>query len=78
MKKTTKSYFENECEKLQKHITLFKKKYPEIMNNDYPDCLPRIFEKYIEVYAHAYCMDNKSERRKMAKMLFSLLGELKK
>lgn len=78
MKKTIKSYFDNERAKLTRYISLFKKKHPKIAENVYPEKLAVIFERYIEVYGHAFCMDIKKERKKTARMLYDLLCELKK
>lgn len=78
MKKPITSYFDNECIKLKKYTAIFKKKHPELANNNYPEKLADIFERYIEVYGHAYCMDLKKERKKTAKMLYDLLCQLKK
>lgn len=71
------SYYKVISEDLGKTVIAFKEKYPEAKNNYYPKELTKIFEKYIEVYGHAHCMDVKSERRKIAKMLYVLLCELK-
>ncbi len=78
MKKTVAPYFNNECIKLEKDTAIFKSKHPELANNNYPEKLADIFERYIEVYGHAYCMDIKKERRKTAKILYELLCQLKK
>ena len=77
MKKQIKTRFYNECQKLKKQISVFKEKHPEISNNDYPTPLLLLFERYIEVYGNAYCMDVKSERRKLARLLHGFLCELK-
>lgn len=77
MKKPIASNFDNECNKLKRYIVVFKKKYPELANNAYPEQLIVIFERYIEIYGHAYCMDLKKERKKTAKILYNLLCELK-
>lgn len=70
------SYFKNISEELASNIITFKEKYPETKNNYYPAELTKLFEKYIEVYGHAYCMDVSGERRKIAKLLYKLLNEL--
>ena len=77
MKKQSKMRFDNECQKLKKQIFVFKEKYPEISRNNYPTKLSFLFERYIEVYGHAYCMDVKSERRKLSRLLHRFLCELK-
>ena len=76
MKITTDSYFTHECEQLEKYTDLFKKKYPELRDNKYPPNIANIFERYLSVYGHAYCMDIKSERKKTAKILCDLLFKL--
>lgn len=78
MRKITKSYWEKEKENLAKYVKTFKKKNPEILKNVYPEKLIGIFERYLEVYGHAYCMDLKSERKKTAKLLYKALMELNK
>jgi hypothetical protein len=78
MKKTTESYFDNERAKLKKYTSMFKKKHPEVAEITYPEKLTVIFERYIEVYGHAYCMDVKKERKKTARILYDLLCELRK
>lgn len=78
MRKITKSYWEKEKENLAKYVKTFKKKNPEILKNVYPEKLIVIFERYLEVYGHAYCMDLKSERKKTAKLLYKALMELNK
>jgi len=78
MKKTIESYFDNELAKLKRYTSIFKQKHPEVVNNAYPEKLAVIFERYIEVYGHAYCMDLKKERKKTARILYDLLCELKK
>jgi hypothetical protein len=55
----------------------FKKRHPKLKKNDYPDELLVLFENYIFIYGHGWCMDVKSERRKMAKLWFRLLNQLK-
>lgn len=78
MKKTTKLYWEKEKENLAKYVNAFKKKNAEILKNVYPEKLVVLFERYLEVYGHAYCMDLKSERKKTAKLLYKALIELNK
>lgn len=77
MRKQTKSRFDDKCARLKRRVNIFKRKYPDMAQNYYPDKVVSLFERYIEVYGHAYCMDVKSERRKIAKMLYGLLCELK-
>ena len=43
-------YYKKTSEELSKAIIAFKEKYPETKNNNYPQELTKIFEKYIEVY----------------------------
>lgn len=73
--------FESYCKKISDElgeaIITFKEKYPETRNNAYPQELTKIFEKYIEVYGNAYCMDVASERKKISKLLYKLLNDLK-
>ncbi len=71
-----KSYFKKISDDLNSNIIMFKGKYPEIKNNYYPEELIKVFEKYIEVYGHAYCMDVSSERKKISKLFYKLLNEL--
>ena len=71
------AYFDNKCNKLKSYMAKFKKKYPELASNAYPEQLAIIFERYIEIHGHAYCMDLKKERKKTAKILYNLLCELK-
>lgn len=71
------SYYKKISEELSKATITFKEKYPEAKNNYYPQELTKIFEKYIEVYGNAYCMDVGSERKKISKLLFKLLNDLK-
>lgn len=71
------SYYKKISKDLDKAVIAFKEKYPEAKNNYYPQELIKIFEKYIEVYGHAYCMDVASERKKISKLLHKLLNELK-
>lgn len=78
MRKKINSRFDDECKRLKRRVAIFKKKYPEMSQNYYPDKVSSLFERYIEVYGHAYCMDVKSERRKIAKMMYTFLCELKK
>lgn len=78
MKKITKSYWEKEKENLAKYVKTFKKKNSEILKNVYPEKLVVLFERYLEVYGHAYCMDLKRERKKTAKLLYKALMELNK
>ncbi|MCX5717469.1 MAG: hypothetical protein NTW44_03995 [Nitrospirae bacterium] len=72
-----KPYFKKISEELISNIIMFKKKYPETKNNCYPEELTKVFEKYIEVYGHAYCMDVGSERKKLSKLLYRALNEMK-
>lgn len=69
-------YYKKISEELSKSTIAFKKKHPETKNNYYPQELIKVFEKYIEVYGHAYCMDVASERKKISKLLYRLLNEL--
>lgn len=71
------AYFKKISDDLNRNIIKFKGKYPETKNNHYPEELTKIFEKYIELYGHAYCMDVRSERRKLSKLLFRALNEIK-
>ncbi|TAL27173.1 MAG: hypothetical protein EPN94_01990 [Nitrospirae bacterium] len=71
------SYFKEISEELSSNIIAFKDKHPEIKNNYYPEELTKLFEKYIEVYGHAYCMDVGSERKKLSKLLYRALNEMK-
>ena len=71
------SYYKKISEALSKATVTFKEKYPETKNNYYPKDLTKVFEKYIEVYGHAYCMDVESERKKISKLLYKLLNDLK-
>lgn len=57
-------YFKKLSEKLNKDILRFKEKHPEMKSNRYPQELAKMFENYIELYGHAYCMDLGSERKK--------------
>lgn len=70
------SYYRKISEDLSAATIAFKEKYPETRNNCYPQELIKIFEKYIELYGHAYCMDVSSERKKISKLLYKLLNEL--
>lgn len=72
-----KPYFKKISEELSGNIIMFKEKYPETKNNCYPEELIKVFEKYIEVYGHAYCMDVASERKKLSKLLYRALNEVK-
>lgn len=69
-------YYKKISEKLSEDTIAFKKRYPETKNNYYPQDIIKVFEKYIEVYGHAYCMDVGSERKKISKLLYRLLNEL--
>lgn len=71
------SYCRKISEELSKATIKFKEKYPETRNNCYPPELINVFEKYIEIYGDGYCMDVGSERRKISKLLYKLLNELK-
>lgn len=71
-----KPYFKKLSEELGSNIIAFENKYPEIKDNYYPKELINLFEKYIEVYGHAYCMDVTSERRKLSKLLYKMLNDL--
>lgn len=71
------AYYKKISEKLDKASITFKEKHPKTKNNHYPQELIKVFEKYIEVYGHAYCMDVASERKKISKLLYKLLNELK-
>ncbi len=77
-RKDYESYYEYEKALLKRRIILFKKRNPQIAENNYPEKLIALFEKYIEIYGHAYCMDVKSERGKTSKLIYALLCELKK
>ena len=68
-------YFKKLSKILSMHITRFKIDYPEIKLNKYPDDFELILEKYIEVNAHAFCMDVQSERKKMANIIIQFLKE---
>lgn len=70
------SYYRKISEDLSAATIAFKEKYPETRNNCYPQELIKVFEKYIELYGHAYCMDVISERKKISKLLYKLLNEL--
>jgi hypothetical protein len=70
-------YYRKISEELSRAIIAFKRKYPETKNNYYPQELTNIFEKYIEVHGNAYCMDVGSERKKISKLLYRMLNELK-
>lgn len=67
------SYYKKISKDLNKAIISFKEKYPDVENNYYPKELINIFEKYIEVYGNAYCMDVGNERKKISKLLYKLL-----
>ena len=71
------SYYKGIKQELNQATIVFKENYPETKNNHYPQDLTNVFEKYIEVYGHAYCMDVGSERKKISKLLYKLLNELK-
>ena len=71
------SYYKRITQELNKATIVFKEKNPETKDNHYPQDLTKVFEKYIEVYGHAYCMDVGSERKKISKLLYKLLNELK-
>jgi len=58
------SYFKIISEELREATITFKEKYPKTKNNYYPRELTYLFEKYIEVYGHAYCINVGSERKK--------------
>lgn len=70
-------YYKKTSEELSKATTAFKEKYPETKNNSYPEELTKVFEKYIEVYEHALCMDVRSERKRISRLIFKALNELK-
>lgn len=72
-----KFYYKRISEKLSKATITFKEKHPETKNNYYPQELITVFEKYIKVYGHAYCMDVSSERKKISKLIYRFLNELK-
>lgn len=74
---SSESYYKQMIEELDKDILGFKKKYPEMKTNIYPQELTKMFEKYIEVYGHAYCMDVGSERKKISKLLYRFLDDLR-
>jgi hypothetical protein len=71
------AYCKTISEDLSEAIITFKEKYPDTKNNNYPQELIKVFEKYIEVYGDGYCMDVSSERRKISKLLYKVLNELK-
>lgn len=71
------SYFNTISGELSTAIINFKKKYPDTKDNFYPEELINVFDKYIEVYGHAFCMDVSSERKKISKLLYRMLNELK-
>lgn len=71
------SWYEIECLRLEKKIVKFKIENKDMSKNIYPIKLIPLIEKYIEVYGHAYCMDVKKERKKISKMIYFLLNELK-
>jgi hypothetical protein len=71
------SYYKKISEELSEAIITFKEEHPKTKNNNYPRELIKVFEKCIEVYGHAYCMDVSSERRKISKLLYNALNELK-
>lgn len=70
------SYHKKISKQLNKAIIIFKDKYPEMKNNTYPKELTAMFEKYIEVYEHACCMDVRRERKKISKLMYDALNEL--
>ena len=74
---SSESYYKQIVEGLNKDILGVKEKYPEMKSNCYPQELVKMFEKYIEVYGHAYCMDLGSERKKISKLLYKFLNDLK-
>lgn len=74
---SSESYYKHMVEELGKDILGFKEKYPEMKTNRYPQELAKMFEKYIEVYGHAYCMDVGSERKKISKLLYRFLDDLR-
>jgi len=69
------SYYKRISNELSEATISFQEKYPEIKNNYYPQELIKVFEKYIEVYGHACCMDVASERKKISKLIYKLLNE---
>ena len=71
------SYYKRITQELNKATIVFKEKNPETKNNHYPQDLTKVFEKYIEVYGHAYCMDVGSERKKLSRLLYRALNEVK-
>ena len=71
------AYYKKISEELSEAVITFKQKYPETKNNKYPQELTKLFEKYIEVHEHACCMDVAIERRKISKLLYKALNELK-
>jgi len=72
----SESYFKKISEELNINIIEFKRKYPQAKKYFYPEELTKIFEKYIEVHGHSYCMDVDGERKKISKLIFKLLNEL--
>lgn len=60
-----------------KDILRFKEKHPEMKSNRYPQELAKMFENYIELYGHAYCMDLGSERKKISRLLYKFLTDLR-
>lgn len=71
------SYYKKISEELSKATIAFTGSHPETKNNHYPQELIKVFEKYIEVHGDGYCMDVASERKKISKLLYRLLNELK-
>lgn len=62
---------------LDKIIICLPKKYPEIVNNCYPQEFVKLFEKSIEKHGHAYCMDTEKERKRISKLIFKILNKVK-
>ena len=74
----TSELFAQTTEDLKKAIVSFKKKYPQTRSNQYPPELLTLFEKCIAVRGDGYCMDEKNERKKTAKLVYNLLNSLSK
>ncbi|MFC1485887.1 hypothetical protein ACFL55_02550 [Candidatus Latescibacterota bacterium] len=75
---TIENYYARTVEDLKRDTASIIEKHPEIKSNYYPPELKNLFMQYIEVHGHAYCMDEESEREKIAELLYNLLNTLKK
>ncbi len=63
--------------RFKRRLKTFCKNNRKFKMNYFSKDIIGVIESYIELKGHAWCMDVSSERKKMAKLIFNLLEDIK-